>query len=43
MLSLKFQLIKGITYFIDFFPEEKNLKASKITLGEAIAPSIYDS
>lgn len=43
MLSLKFQLIKGILYFIDFLPEENNLKASKITLEEAIALSIFDS
>lgn len=28
---------------MDFLPEENNLKASKITLGEAIAPSIFDS
>lgn len=43
MLNLKFQLIKGILYFIDFLSEENNLKASKITVGEAIAPSIFDS
>lgn len=43
MLNSKFQLIKGILYFIDFLSEENNLKASKITVGEAIAPSIFDS
>lgn len=42
MLSLKFPLIKGILYFIDFLPEENYFKTSKITLGEAIAPSIFD-
>lgn len=41
-LNLKFHLIKGILYFIDFLPEENNLKASNITQGEAIAFSIFD-
>lgn len=43
MLNLKFPLIKGILYFIDFLLEENYLKTSKITLGEAIAPRIFDS
>lgn len=42
MFSLKF-LIKGILYFIDFLPELNNLIVSKITLGEAITLSIFDS
>lgn len=43
MLNLKFHLIKGILCFIDFLPEENNLKASNITLGEATAFSIFDA
>lgn len=39
---MKFHLIKGILYFIDFLPEENNLKASNITLREEIAFSIFD-